>query len=242
MIDIHTEQDPQRAATHAAAAITDALSEWKGPVLLLFSGGSPLEILKVLSTTGIDARVTVGVSDERFSTDPAINNFAQIMQTPWYKTTMAAGAHVIDTRPADGETVERLGFRFDAALKAWTTAYPDGKIILTQGIGLDGHTAGMMPYPEDPALFERMFDTDGVWSVGYNAGEKNKFPFRVTTTIPFLKKADLSVVFVCGPDKRTPLGAVLSSVDSVAAVPGRIIHHMKHCLLYTDQTIDRVNT
>jgi 6-phosphogluconolactonase/glucosamine-6-phosphate isomerase/deaminase len=250
MIDVHIEVDSRVAIQKAADAVSTILAGYKGvPVLFLVSGGSPMEIIKKLSPEGFDERITVGVSDERFSTDPLINNFAQLMETAWYTGIKSSGTTIIDSRPVAGETVEDSGKRFDAALKAWKGAHPDGKIVITQGIGLDGHTAGMMPasnathsvadgpYPDDTKLFYELFDNPEIWAVGYDAKEKNKYPLRITTTLPFLRMVDDAVILAVGPDKKTPLENVLAREGSLPATPGRIIHQMKHCLLFTDQRV-----
>jgi 6-phosphogluconolactonase/glucosamine-6-phosphate isomerase/deaminase len=226
----------------AAKALTDTLSQYSSDaVLLLFSGGSPLEIAKLLQSDIFSPRITFGVSDERFSYDPTINNFAQLTTMPWYKTAVSQGTQMIDTRPLLTETLEQSGIRFDKSLKDWKLINPKGTIILTQGIGLDGHTSGMMPHPENQEYFERMFVHTSSWAVGYDAKEKNKYPLRVTTTVPFLSIVDLSIVFACGVDKKKPMEDVFASENSIFEIPGRIIHKMKHCLLYTDCSIDRVN-
>ncbi len=227
MIEIHKVSDFQTGAREAAKALTNAVIHNKTEgVLLLLSGGSPLEMLQYLPKDLFDDRITVGVSDERYSTDPTINNFAQVQSKISFKKS-------IDTRPMPGETLQQLGVRFDSALKKWRSEHPNGKIIITQGIGLDGHTAGMMP--------GCIFDDQNVWALGYDAKERNKYPLRVTTTIPFLtQQVDLSILFVCGADKQKPLQDVLSSKEALSEVPGRVIHYMKHCLLYTDCAVDRV--
>lgn len=236
--DTHTLPDKERAANAASEAITHLISVYApDPVLILFSGGSPMEIFTYLPADPFDMRITVGVSDERFSDDPTINNFAQILATPWYHAARKTGVQSIDTRPLPGESVHDAGLRFDGALKAWKEANPVGKIVITQGIGLDGHTAGMMPYPEDEQTFRRLFDDPEVWAVGYDAKEKNKYPLRVTTTIPYLTMADTSVMYVCGEDKKAPLSRVLAQTGSLHETPGRIIHRMKHCLLFTDLSL-----
>lgn len=233
MLDIHRESDPQTAAVHAASAIAELLSGYKSiPVLFLVSGGSPLEIIKHLTTDAFDGRVTVGVSDERFDRDPTINNFTQLIQTSWYKNAVGKGVTSIDTRPIAGETVEDAGKRFDMALKTWKQNNPTGKIVITQGIGLDGHTVGIMP--------GFSFEDDDVWAVGYDAKEKNKYPLRVTTTMPFLRMVSDSILFVCGEEKRKPLTDTLAKKGSLAVTPARIIHEMKHCLLFTDLSVDTV--
>ncbi len=225
-IDLHIEKDAETAAQQAAKALEEAIAG-SSPVLLLLSGGSPLEILKYVSS--VDPRVTVSVSDDRFSTDPAINNFAQIQSLN--------AQHWIDTRPLPAETVEDVGHRFDVALKKWKQDNPTGKIVMTQGIGLDGHTVGIMP----GCIFE---DPD-VWAVGYDAKEKNKYPLRVTVTMPFLRMVDDSILYVCGPDKKRPLEDTLRVTPlrgGLSEMPARIIHEMKHCLLFTDQPVDRVDS
>jgi 6-phosphogluconolactonase/glucosamine-6-phosphate isomerase/deaminase len=237
-MDIHTSSDTISATTHAAAAIEDLLLAHSDvPILFLLSGGSPLEIIKHLSSKQFDSRVTIGVTDERFSADPTINNFAQVMAMPWYTEVINNGVHTIDTRPLPGETLEGMGERFDSILKQWKTDHPNGKIIITQGIGMDAHTAGIMPYPDDAAGYVRRFDDPAVWAVGYDAGKRNKYPLRVTTTLPFLRLVDHTILFVCGKEKEQPFKKALASKEDLAAVPGRIIHQMKHCLLFTDLTI-----
>ena len=251
-LDIHVEKDDFTAARSAALAISQRITSYGAlPILFLVSGGSPLEILTHLSADGFNGRVTVGVSDERYSIDPAVNNFAQMVDTSWYKRIVVAGVRSIDTRPVAGETVEGAGRRFDTALKEWKQENPMGKVIITQGIGLDGHTAGMMPYPEDERMFGFLFDNPDVWAVGYDAKGKNKYPLRVTTTLPFLRMVDDSILYVCGEEKKKALVYALEAPGSftpdrkdsehlgaLVAVPARIIHDMPHCLLYTDLTVD----
>ncbi len=234
-LELHTVPDGKTAAKEAAHTLENLVTGYTGhDVLLLFSGGSPLEILKHLSSTVFGAGITVGMSDERWDHDPLINNFAQIIASPWYEAVSQKGATHIDTRKGEEQTVQEAGVRFDRMLKEWKVNHPAGKIILTQGIGLDGHTVGMMPYPEDAKTFASLFEDESVWAVGYDAKAKNKYPLRVTTTVPFLKMVDDSILFVCGADKKEPLARVLASSGSLAQTPGRIIHQMKHCLLFTD--------
>ncbi len=237
MLELYSVLDFQKGAIEASKALSVAVNAAKpNGVLLLFSGGSPLEILPYLPKDLCDDHVTIGVSDERFSADPTINNFSQVNTKILFKKS-------IDTRVLPEETLEQMGYRFDTALKQWRNENRNGTIIITQGIGLDGHTSGMMPYPENAAYFQSSFLHTDNWAVGYDAKEKNKYPLRVTTTVPFLtQQVDLSVLFVCGNDKQKPLTAVLASDKDIEAVPGRVIHHMKHCLLYTDCTVDTVGT
>ncbi len=237
MIVPHRESGIQSLIQSAATAVTtEVFKAGKDGVLLLFSGGSPLEVAKVLSEDLFGPTVTVGVSDERYSTDPHINNFAQISGMPWYAGACTNGMNTIDTRPLLNESLVDTAMRFDRALKNWREQYPQGKIVITQGIGLDGHTAGMMPYPENPAFFTNSFVTTDRWAVGYDAGKKNSYPLRITTTVPFLLQVDVSIVFVIGESKQLPVHWVFAETHDVSEIPGQILHQMRSVAVYTDRT------
>lgn len=236
MLGIVLCKDSVDATQKAASAISDVITAYKDqPILFLVSGGSPLGLLNHLSPNPFGSRVTIGVSDERFSKDPTINTCAQVLQSTWYSGVASGGVKSIDTRPLPGETVDEAGGRYDRALKAWKNENPTGKIVITQGIGLDGHTAGMMPYPENPVIFESQFVTTKLWAVGYDAKEKNKYSLRVTTTVPFLRMVDDAIVYVCGIDKKKPLEDTFAPAGSLAVTPARILHEMKNVQIFTDQ-------
>ena len=196
-------------------------------ILLLLSGGSAWALLEKLSTDKFSDRITIGVLDERYSNDEKINNFSQLAQSNFYKNTKTAGANFVDTRVVEGESQSDLAVRFESALKKWRTENPDGKIIITQGIGVDGHTSGIMPFPENPAHFKALFDSENKWVVAYDATGKNDNPLRVTTTLSFLRQVDESVLFVSGEDKKSAVARVFDSNESISAVPARIIFEMK---------------
>ncbi len=241
MVDIHKVPNAEEAAKGAAQAVTDAMRTYQDtPVLFLASGGSPLAIFPHMTPDLFDARVTISVTDERFNPDPAINNFAQLTQSSWFQDATARGAASIDTRPRSDETVEGLGWRMREAFTGWRMQHSDGVIVMTQGIGLDGHTVGIMPYPEDERAFGFLFDDADAWVVGYDAGAKNPNPVRATVTLPFLRMVDISFLYVCGPEKQKPLEATFAKDGSIHVTPARIIHEMKHCLLYTDCTLATV--
>jgi 6-phosphogluconolactonase/glucosamine-6-phosphate isomerase/deaminase len=206
-------------------------------ILFLTSGGSALPILDHINTDLLNHNVTVGVLDERYSTNPTINNFFQLQKTDFYYNCVSKKCEFIDTKVISGETQEKMAERFETKLKKWKKENSDGLIIATQGIGPDGHTSGIMPFPENPELFKSMFDTPEKWVVGYDAGSKNQYPLRVTTTIPFLKMIDYPVIFVTGENKRAVLQKALKNEVPVAEIPAVIIQEMKNMKVYTDLDI-----
>ncbi len=231
-----TKEEGILAAAEKLHQLLWSAQQAKTPVLLLVSGGSALEILNHIEASVIDASLTLGVLDERFSQDPAINNFAQFMTTKLYADAAASGSSFIDTRLQWNEPIEKLAERFEATLKNWRAQNPSGKIFITQGMGADGHTAGIMPFPENPQLFGELFDQPEKWIAHYDAGNKNQFPLRVTTTLSFLKTVDASIFFVFGEDKKTAMDQVNSQSVTLATTPAGIVRQIRTIYVFTDLT------
>lgn len=227
----------ETAQTYAAreiSAILQKYSEAKTPVLFLVSGGSALKLIDAIDSNAFNPNLTIGVLDERFSADPAVNNFSQLSQTSFYAKAKAAGCTFVDTRVQNNETIESLTWRFTQALKDWKENHHRGGIIITQGIGSDGHTAGILPFPEDEPGFEKLFNQPDVWVVHYDAAGKNPYPWRVTTTLSFLRLVDHAIVFICGQDKQVALLKTVAETGSLAQTPARIIREMNDVAIYTD--------
>ena len=252
MIDIHTFADIATTARMASQAINDELAVHREvPILFLFSGGSSRILLESFLPELFDARITVGVIDERFYSDPAVNNYAQFMQTDFYRMAVARGVTTLETTPRKNETIEQMAKRYESYLKNWQISHSDGIIMATLGIGPDGHIAGIMPaspktssqggpYTDDARTHQSLFDDEAQWVTGYDASYRNEYPLRVTVTLPFLRKVSFGVVYAVGKDKKNALIATLAPVGTISQTPARIIAEMPHCLLYTDQTLDTV--
>ena len=212
------------------------LSAGRKPILLMLSGGSALELLEGIDMRLIGKRVTITVLDERFSKDPAVNNFSQVCETGFYKRAELRGIDYIDTRVHHDMRLYALARKFERDLKRWRKKHPVGSILITQGIGEDGHTAGIMPYPENPKKFERLFEKGNRWIVAYNARkEKNEYPRRVSVNLPFLREqVDCSVVYTTGSAKRRAVRQVLAKRGNLAKIPARVIREMKEATLFTD--------
>jgi len=238
MVVIRNFQDKAQTQKAAKESIENLFADIKNvPILFLISGGSCHEITEMLSDAYCDTRFTLGVVDERYSTDPTINNFDQLSQTGFFKDAISHGAHAIDTHVRSDDTIEGFSRRFEDALKEWVLKNPQGISIALIGIGRDGHIAGMMGYPENEQLFKKQFEDPDVWVVGYDAGDKNYIPLRVTTTMPFLRKINHSVLYIQGPEKQQALLDVFAPTGGIYETPGRIIHQMQDCRLFTDQAV-----
>ena len=102
------------------------------------------------------------------------------------------------------------------------------------GIGLAGHTAGIMPSPKDSKMFAQLFENKDKWVVGYNAGQKNNFPMRITVSISFLcTMVEKAFVYVSGESKKGILNTILNSNNTVDH-PASVVNKMKLVELFTD--------
>src|SRR3989344_592734 len=123
------------------------------PLLFLSSGGSSLKLLDGVEKQNISSNITIGVLDERFSENEKVSNFAQLTETNFFKKAQTKGASFINSRIQKGEILQDLAVRFEKGLRTWKEKNPEGKIVITLGIGVDWHTAGIMPFPENKELF-----------------------------------------------------------------------------------------
>lgn len=234
---VYRSASKEGAMRKAIEALNDCLADIKkNPTLLMFSGGSALELLAGIEMKYIGKHITVTVLDERYSRDAAVNNFSQLAETDFYKKAEHKGIDYIDTRVHHGITLQGLARKFERGLKRWRKKYPNGNIVITQGIGEDGHTAGMMPYARDQSRFEKLFQNEKKWVVGYNAPRgKTEYPRRITVTMPFLRsEVDCSIVYAVGTGKRAALKRVMAKKGMLNKTPGRIIHQERNATLFTD--------
>lgn len=231
----HFEQKSE-AKIAAITALSQKLSENKDEdILFLFSGGSSLEILPEEINDEIFSKLTIAVLDERFSSAPENNNFLQFKETNFYSKAYSKGSKFFESVPSDKSSLDEFAMSFAEFLTSWTVQYPSGKIFATVGMGADGHTAGIMPYPEDPTMFNMLFGDPAFWVRGYDAGNKTKIGKRVTTTNVFLKtKIDFAVAYVVGEEKKDAFSSLLSAKSNIHEIPARVWYNMKEIEVFTD--------
>ena len=239
----------QDVAKETAMALNSLFAKQNGKeFLFLSSGGSSLGLLQYINPDNFGSHSTFCVLDERYSEDPLLNNFTQIKSGDFYKQIKERGAHFIDTKIqhswSDGksggkETINSLATRFENELRAWVTR-TNGTIIATVGIGHDAHTSGIMPFPEDEELFQKTFNNESRWVVGYDAKDKNPYRLRITTTIPFFKRINSPIIFITSKDKRQALEKLLDgkldgrSGGSINKSPCRIWREIPGVEIFTD--------
>jgi len=237
-LKLHVRHTADGALTLFAQDLTRTLRELrdqKRDVLFLSSGGSSIGVLDRIEPDVITPSLTIGIFDERYDPTNKSSNYAQLRKTEFYRKAVIHGCRLIDTTTHPKQTKEALASFYEDELHDWRRRHPDGIIFATMGVAADGHTAGIMPFPEDHARFQELFEGER-WIVSYDAGDKNEFPLRVTTTFTFLRLVDMVGIFLVGPAKGPIFRTVLSG-DDLASCPGRIIKELKRGSMYVDEAM-----
>ncbi|MDD5050187.1 MAG: 6-phosphogluconolactonase [Candidatus Pacebacteria bacterium] len=232
-MEIIFKKDENILQEEAGEKLSNLLSV-KTPTLLLLAGGSAFSLLDSVETKVFSSNLTIGMGDERYDTEEMANNFAQLMKTEFYVEAMAKGAQFFDSRVETDETFEQFGERFKKNITDWIIKNPNGSIVATFGIGEDGHTAGILPFPENPALFEEIFEKNDT-AVAYDAKGKNVYPHRVTITLPFIRtKIHAAIVYSIGEKKRNALSKALGPSGYVSETPARVLKEIRNTSLFTN--------
>jgi 6-phosphogluconolactonase/glucosamine-6-phosphate isomerase/deaminase len=234
MFKVFTSLTP---AQDAARRVHELLLEHQHTdVLLLLSGGSALTVLEQLDTTPLSERMTISVLDERYTFDDNASNFSQLTKSAFFERARKQHVNVIDPRPAEDEDLLDTARRFDLALKHWHITHHDGIVIATMGIGTDGHTAGILPHPNNPETFTELFHHQTRCVKGYHVDQRvSPYQDRMTVTNTYLlRHVDHAIVYVVGEEKHSALGAVCVKDGEFHKTPARILNSMRDVALYTD--------
>jgi 6-phosphogluconolactonase/glucosamine-6-phosphate isomerase/deaminase len=224
-------------AQDAARHVHELLLEHRhADVLLLLSGGSALALLNHIDTSLLSERVTISVLDERYTLDEQMSNFSQLTKTVFFERACKQHVQVIDPRPEEDEDLLDATRRFDLALKHWHITHHDGVVIATMGIGADGHTAGILPHPNNPETFTELFHHQTRCVKGYHVDQRvSPYQDRMTVTNTYLlRHVDYAIAYVVGEEKRSALEAVYAKDGELHKTPARILNSMQDVALYTD--------
>ncbi len=228
------EKDTLKLQKFAGEKLAELIGSAGKPTLLLVAGGSSFALLDFVEEKVLTKNLTVGMSDERFDQNLLINNFTQLKKTNFYKRALERDVTFFDSSVQVAELFEQYGMRFEKNISDWFEKNKNGKVIATFGIGGDGHTCGIMPFPENPELFKNLFESEKL-SADYNATGKNEFPLRVTITNTFLREHVFAgVVYTTGEGKRKVFENVKNEKGSLAETPARILLEIPNITFFTD--------
>lgn len=224
----------QEPAVAAGRYLTERLRVYRDrPVLLLVSGGSALALLEHVSTAALDDAVTVGTLDERFTTASDHNNFQLLSRTDFYQRALAAGVTFIPSVVTDTDVLPEFAASIEAAWRAWRADHPTGVVLITLGIGSDGHVAGLMSDQRYPPA-----TTAANWVAGYRVSPTiDPFTERVTATYTFLQEeVDEVVGYAVGKEKQPYLQHLEQPREEFASMPVSVVRHMPQVAFFTDIT------
>ncbi len=234
-IQVITASSQEEASKNAGELLVSLCTPPTTPILLLLSGGSVCSLLDACEFTTSASHITMTMLDERFSDNLLRNNYHKVSETRFVRSLVAHGAHPVPTLPYERWTLDEFVARLNTAVVSWKRENPHGKVYAVQGIGSDGHTAGIMPFVENKEQFDQLFVHHMLPYVGYDACAKNEIPLRVTVTTLFLTTSvDHSLVFACGESKQEALQKSLSKESALHEVPASVLTHMKQVTVFTD--------
>ncbi|GBD33982.1 hypothetical protein HRbin34_00288 [bacterium HR34] len=210
-------------------------------VLLMLSGGSALEAISNFKPKNLSPKITITVLDERYTFDRNLSNYYQLTKTDFFSEAIMNSCTFINPVLKQNESIQRTSERFNLELLKWLNLHPNGKIVATQGIGEDGHTAGIINISDMPKVIQQMFYDEKKFVVNYKPKKDHvNLDGRITVNFTFLKKIDKSLVFACGKNKKDILEKVLFKETDKNKYPALIIHEMKDVKVFTDQEIKNI--
>jgi 6-phosphogluconolactonase/glucosamine-6-phosphate isomerase/deaminase len=228
-MNINRSGDPEHEAGKALGALL--LLHADSPILLLVSGGSALGLLAHVSKDVLGSHITLGVLDERCTDDMSSRNYTQLAVTEFFARALLRGVHSLPILDEAHNTDVDAEFRFEQRLRHWKEENPAGQIVVTMGIGVDGHTAGI--FPDVPDVTFDSLD----WVVSYHLPENiNPFTHRITVTYTFLLSVvDAVIVLAKGEDKTAIVERIINKSVSLDTTPAAILNELPSVSLFTDQ-------
>jgi 6-phosphogluconolactonase/glucosamine-6-phosphate isomerase/deaminase len=235
-LHLDSSSTPLAAAVSAFQAQVSEYLDQSIPLLLFLSGGSNIALaeqallpLQEADPDRFSRLAKLLPLDERFSTEPQLNNSLQLLQT---------GIRILPLLPLENEPLELFAQRFGQEIETWILAHPNGKILATLGMGPDGHIAGISPLPIDPQRFDSLFVSNPNLAVGYLG---NLEPAeRITVTIEGLKHVNAFYGVVSGRTKRDAFEAFRAHSSTPDQHPVQLLHQLDvPIFLFSDLALAR---
>ncbi len=188
-------------------------------LLLLISGGSTVELVaEVLSRLEkVDLKISlhIGLIDERYGLEGHINSNWQKLLNSGVSINTVHNHPVLYEKDSISETTHRYNRLVEDLLDS--VDYSIGIF----GIGIDGHTAGILPYSS-------VINEDEFYA-HYNAVDYK----RISITPTGINRLDQIIIYATGKEKWPAIDA-MQNEGSVNKIPARMFKEMKNVILYTD--------
>lgn len=225
-----TEEKARHELVKDLSALLNDLQFAEKQVLLLSSGGSSIHMFNELDERLGGEYLTLSVLDERYDSQNKDSNFADLKKTSFFQAARKKGTKTIDTSVRNGFTIDEVAHQFESDLRQWVAENPEGKIVSTIGLGIDGNVSGIKRFRSEKA-FEILFQQDP-WVVPYKTLTKDEVPHRITTSFTFLRKINIFFGHIMGDGKKEALQKCFSE-GPYFEHPGRILKELTGTI-YTD--------
>lgn len=203
--------------------------------LLLVSGGSSLNVLNQIPVTSLRSNMAIGQVDERWTKTERDLNATAFRKTEFSKRIAAMGIPFVTMDTLGTTGAGECALRYERYLKQWRSIFYGGATLAILGIGEDGHIAGILPFPDAPDDFNKLFYDNRSWVVGYETGGKGEFPARVTLSMHYLfQEVTTAFVYACGNTKKPALEKTFAPDGTFAETPARILNQMPSVFLFSD--------
>lgn len=193
----------------------------KQNVLWLISGGSNIPITVAIMNElapSSTQNLTIMLCDERYGPLNHQHSNLTALYKAAFKPKLAAILPVIQA----GLSLEQTAGLYS---KATQKAIDSADVVIGQlGIGVDGHTAGILPY--SPAA-----TADNMWVTSYKAADFS----RITLTPFALSHVQEAYVFAFGVDKKAALTRLKQEMLPIAEQPAQLFRHLPTAYVYNDQ-------
>ena len=190
----NSTQLAELAAEMTAQALSAAIAERGGAVLVGTGGRSPGPVYDRLAATSLDwSKVSVTLSGDRFVPPTSPDSNERLIRERLL--TGAAGAASFTPMSVTAASVEAAAEAVEPRVRALA---PYDVMLL--GMGEDGHVASLIP--GSPVLAAGMDPQGAHYCLGVPAGVGSPPLARVTMTMPALLNARLTLVLISGEAKR----------------------------------------
>ena len=214
------DQVATQAAAYLEQVIREALTDQKSFSLAISGGRTPWEMLKILSKADLPwQRINLFQVDERVAPDGHPDrNLTQLLQA--IAGTVMVKKLNIFSMPVNAEDLDAAAMEYTEVLNKVTEG--KGLDIVHLGLGIDGHTASLVPGDEVLAIQDRIV-----------ACTQNSYQgrIRMTLTYPLLNAAKQILWIVTGSEKKEMVQRLLQQDPRIPA--GMI--RQENALLLVDQ-------
>ena len=229
-MNVHLSDDPAKALAHKLEKTIEAYAP--DPVLVLYAGGSALKIFEHLN---LDAETQVRTiwcaGDERVSGESNLNNYLQLKER---LLDHAQEFTLVDSVGATEESPKSFSARMNSELEKIFSAHKNLHVISIQGMGEDGHTAGIFPLPED--RFQDVYEHDSTYVPVHLEGLT--IDSRASITPAFIEsRVDVLFGYVAGEAKKMTLESLKNDSKAIHEMPAQIFKTHKNCDVYTDLNV-----